>query len=148
MKSKELSIAIKIASEAHLNQMDKGGNPYILHPIWVMNKVRHLGHEYMIVGVLHDVVEDSNWSISKLRSAGIPEVCLVALALLTHDPDMEYQSYIKSLAVNEIAREVKMRDLEHNSKITRLKGLRDKDFERMKKYNKAYTYLKEYKYKK
>lgn len=141
----DLGLAINIASNAHLGQMDKGGNPYILHPLWVMHKVRHLGIKYMIVAVLHDAVEDTDVTYEELRSKGFNFEVIEALKLLDHSDDsVPYEDYIEKLATNCIAREVKLRDLEHNSKITRLKGLRQKDFERLVKYQKAYSYLKEY----
>lgn len=139
-----LATAINIASNAHLGQFDKGGNPYILHPLWVMHKVRHLGEKYMIVAVLHDVPEDTEITIENLKELGFNFEIIEALKLLTHDSSVPYMEYIEKLALNDIARKVKLRDLEHNSKITRLKGLRDKDFERLKKYQIAYNYLKEY----
>lgn len=140
-----LGEAIKIAANAHLGQLDRGGHPYILHPLWVMHKVRHLGEEYMIVAVLHDVVEDTNITIEDLMLLGFSQSIIYSLQLLDHsDKSVPYMDYIQNLAHDKIAREVKLRDLEHNSKITRLKGLRDKDFERLKKYQKAYDYLKNY----
>lgn len=137
-----LGRAIAIASLAHANQVDKGGQPYILHPLWVMNKVRHLGELYMIVAVLHDVVEDTDWTIAKLRDEGFNEYILHSLSLLDMK-DKDYDEQIRIIATDDIARQVKLRDLEHNSKITRLKGLRKKDFERLEKYHRAYTYLME-----
>lgn len=137
-----LAKAIKIASIVHLNQLDKSGNPYILHPLWVMDRVRHLGEDYMIVAVLHDVVEDSDWTIHNLIVEGFNSDICIALSLLNHSPDISYDDYIKRLSTNPIAKEIKLRDLEHNSKITRLKGLRKKDFDRLEKYHKAYIYLK------
>jgi (p)ppGpp synthase/HD superfamily hydrolase len=137
-----LAKAIQIASTAHLNQTDKGGKPYILHPLWVMDRVRHLGEDYMIVAVLHDVVEDSkDWSFVDLSKEGFNQNVMYALSLLTHNPDISYDDYIKAIALDPIAKAVKLRDLEHNSKITRLKGLRKKDFDRLEKYHRAYTYL-------
>ena len=137
-----LAKAIQIASTAHLNQVDKGGKPYILHPLWVMDRVRHLGEDYMIVAVLHDVIEDSkDWSIHNLIAEGFNSDICLALSLLTHNPDVFYDDYIKAIAINPIAKAVKLRDLEHNTKITRLKGLRKKDFDRLEKYHRAYTYL-------
>jgi (p)ppGpp synthase/HD superfamily hydrolase len=136
-----LAKAIHIASEAHLNQTDKGGKPYILHPLWVMDRVRHLGEDYMIVAVLHDVVEDSDWTVEKLANEDFNLKVISALLLLTHHESQSYDDYIKAIANDRIAREVKLRDLEHNSKITRLKGLRKKDFDRLEKYHRAYTYL-------
>jgi len=138
-----LGKAIKIAVSAHDGQTDKGGNPYILHPLWVMNKVRHLGEDYMIAAVLHDVVEDSNWTIEELEDAGFKFEILEAIRLLTHRHKVNYDAYIAFIKRNEIAKQVKLRDLEHNSKITRLKGLRPKDLERLEKYHKAYTFLKQ-----
>ena len=139
-----LGLAIKIASDAHLGQLDKGGNPYILHPLWVMHKIRHLGVKYMIVAILHDVLEDTSVTIEDLIAYGFNFEIIEALKLLTHDPSVPYMTYIEKIALNDIARQVKLRDLEHNSKITRLKGLRDKDFERLVKYQKAYQYVKEH----
>lgn len=141
-----LAKAIQIASTAHLNQKDRGGNPYILHPLWVMHKIRHLGEKYMIVAILHDVIEDTYIEIEDLIAEGFSDEIIEALRLLDHrDESVSYMDYIKRIAPNKIAREVKLRDLEHNSKITRLKGLRDKDFVRLQKYQIAYSYLKEFK---
>ena len=138
-----LGRAIEIAAVAHSGQVDKGGKPYILHPLWVMDRVRHLGEDAMIVAVLHDVVEDSDWTLVKLASEGFSLKVIQALTLLTHDKDMGYDEYIKAISMNPIAKAVKLRDLEHNSKITRLKGLRKKDFDRLEKYHRAYVYLSE-----
>ena len=138
-----LGEAIKIAANAHLGQFDRGGNPYILHPLWVMHKIRHLGEKYMIVAVLHDVIKDTLITYEDLVNFGFNFEIIEALKLLDHsDESIPYMEYIEKLAVNDIARQVKLRDLEHNSKITRLKGLREKDFERLKKYQIAYNYLK------
>lgn len=108
-----------------------------------MHKIRHLGERYMIVTVLHDVVEDTDMTIYDLKAVGFDMEILLAIDYLDHsDQSIPYMDYIKNLSVNKIAREVKLRDLEHNSKITRLKGLREKDFERLTKYQKAYEFLK------
>lgn len=137
-----LGKAISIASSAHEGEEDRGGKPYILHPLWVMDRVRHLGEDSMIVGVLHDVVEDTDWTLDKLIKEGFNQNVIHALSLLTHDKsEVPYEKYIEGISKCEIALEVKLRDLEHNSKITRLKGIRDKDFERIKRYHKSYRYL-------
>jgi len=139
-----LDKAIQIAVQAHAGQLDKGGNPYILHPLWVMNQVRHLGEDYMIVAVLHDVVEDSenqSETYNKIIKEGFNQNVMYALALVTHDKEIPYDDYIKALSTNPIAKAIKLKDLEHNSKITRLKGLRKKDFDRLEKYHRAYIYL-------
>ena len=138
-----LGRAIAIAGQAFQNKQDKGGKPYILHCLWVMNKVRHLGEKYMIVGVLHDLVEDTDWTIERLRAEGFSEEVLIAIDIMTHDKEgVSYEVYTSVIYLNDIAREVKLRDLEHNSKITRLKGVTSKDVTRAKKYHTAYIYLK------
>ena len=138
-----LGRAIAIAGQAFQNKQDKGGKPYILHCLWVMNKVRHLGEKYMIVGVLHDLVEDTDWTIERLRAEGFSKEVLMAIDIMTHDKEgVSYEVYTSVIYLNDIAREVKLRDLEHNSKITRLKGVTSKDVTRAKKYHTAYIYLK------
>lgn len=138
-----LAKAISIASLEFINKTDKSGQPYILHCLWVMHKVRHLGDVYMIVAVLHDLIEDTDWTIERLFAQGFTKEIIDAIDILTHKKHQEYSGdYIIQIKNNPIAREIKLRDLEHNSKITRLKGLREKDINRVKKYHEAYTYLK------
>ena len=136
-----LGRAIEIAASAHAGQVDKGGKAYILHPLWVMDRVRHLGEDYMIVAVLHDVIEDSEWTLTDLIKEGFDPNVRYALSLLTHDPADQYDDYIRKIATDPIAKAVKLCDLEHNTKLTRLKGLRKKDFDRLEKYHRAYTYF-------
>jgi len=143
----KLGLAISIAAKAFEGKTDKGGNPYILHCLWVMNEVRHLGEEAMIVAVLHDLVEDTdetseiNWTFDKLLAAGFSTGVVGDLYLLTHIKGTDYMEYIKPIAVSKRATEVKKADLRHNSDITRLKGLRKKDHDRIEKYSIAYVYL-------
>lgn len=138
-----LGKAISIASKSFEKIKDKGGRPYILHCLWVMDRVRHLGDEYMIVAVLHDLVEDTDWTIQMLREEGFSERILHSIDILTKKDDVPYKEYITLVKINAIAREVKLRDLEHNSKITRLKGVTDNDLKRAEKYHKSYIYLKD-----
>ena len=136
-----LAKAIMIASVAFATTFDKGGKPYILHCLWVMNQVRHLGMDYMIVAVLHDLVEDTDWTIEQLRMEEFPEYILKSIDVLTHKEGVSYDNYIKLITTDEIAIDVKLRDLKHNSDITRLKDVRKKDFDRLEKYAKAFKYL-------
>lgn len=136
-----LGRAIEIAATAHAGQVDKGGKAYILHPLWVMDRVRHLGEDFMIVAVLHDVVEDSEWTCKDLLNEGFSAEIVFSLNLLTHFKSVSYDDYIQAISLNMMAKVVKLRDLEHNTKVTRLKGLRKKDFDRLEKYHRAYTYL-------
>ena len=140
-----LTKAIKIAATAFENDLDKGGTPYIMHLLYVMHKVKHLGETAMICAVLHDLIEDKEkdgYNREFIRKEFNEEVEYI-LFLLTHDKRMDYMDYIKTLSNNKIAKAIKMADLEHNSKISRMKSLRKKDFERLEKYNIAYQYLKD-----
>lgn len=142
---KLLAKAIAIASTAFVTTLDQGGQPYILHCLRVMIKVKHLGPLAMICAVLHDVVEDKEkegYTFDYLRSEGFSQEVITILELLTHRKDTTpYMDYIKGLSIHVIAKEIKKADLEDNSDITRLKGLRKKDFDRLEKYSIAYLYL-------
>ena len=135
-----LSKAIYIASDAHKNQLDKAGKPYILHPIHLMNKLLY-DTDLAIIAVLHDVVEDTHWTIEKLKDQGFSERVIIALDLLTHKKEHSYEEYIDLICQNIDAITVKRKDLEHNSDITRLKGVSTKDLERIKKYHLAFVKL-------
>jgi len=139
-----LATAIKIAATAFEHKFDKGGTPYIMHCLYVMHKVKHLGELAMVCAVLHDVVEDcekDGYDYEYLRTQKISEEAISILKLLTHIDGVPYMDYIKPIATNHIAKAVKKADLEHNTKVSRLKGLRKKDFDRLEKYSLAYTYL-------
>jgi len=138
-----LGKAILIASTVHASQKDKGGNAYILHPIRIMMRLRTTDDELMQIAILHDVVEDSKeWDIEKLAAEGFSYRVLTALDLLTHNSEDSYQDYIKNISTNADAIRVKIEDLRDNSDITRLKGLKEKDFKRMEKYHRAFQFLK------
>lgn len=139
-----LATAIRVASEAHHKILDKGGSAYILHPIRVMLRLRSDDPELMGVAVSHDVLEDSkDHEEDDLRREGYTERMVVALKLLDHRDGSPYPVYIERMGDNLDAILVKMEDLRDNSDITRLKGVRDKDIERVIKYHTSYLYLKE-----
>jgi len=135
-----LERAIAIAAEAHAGQKNKDGDPYILHPVRVM--MRQDGLDARMAGILHDVVEDSPWTIEQLRAEGFSEEVLAAVDSMTHRDDEDYFDYVKRAGANPISRRVKLADLEDNMNIMRLAEVRDKDLERMRKYHKAWTMLK------
>lgn len=141
---KLLAKAIKIASEAFEDRLDKGGKPYIMHCLYVMNKVEHLGETAMVCAVLHDLIEDIENAHDILADNGIPVQIVFTLNLLTHKKDESYMDYVKRIGASgdDIAIEIKKADLEHNSQIMRLKGLTKKDFDRLEKYFIAYEYLR------
>ena len=138
-----LSKAIAIAAEGHSGMTDLGGEPYILHCIRVMDKVRSLGHQAQVVAILHDYIEDVGGYPREDLIQAIGFESLTILDLLTKKRGEDYlSSYIKRVATNPLATAVKMADLEDNSSILRLKGISKKDFDRMEKYHRAYLYLK------
>lgn len=135
-----LTDAIRLAVLAHGQTMDKAGHePYILHPIRVMLK-QDTEHGRM-AGVLHDVVEDTPTTLRDLQEQGFPAPVIHALRLLTHDDDTPYPQYIERLAGDELARKVKIADLEDNMDIRRLDRLAEKDFKRLAKYQAAWAKL-------
>jgi len=135
-----LAKAISIVSQAFAKKLDKGGNPYILHCLHVMNQMPQTDYELMSIAVLHD---HTNWTFQMLRDEGFSERVVNAVSCLTHDHNVSYDDYIKIISTNKDARLVKLADLRHNSDITRLKGLRKVDHERLEKYCRSYVYLSE-----
>lgn len=134
-----LERAIEIATEAHRGQRDKAGNDYIGHPLRVMAAGKTT--EEKIVGVLHDVIEDSDWSFEQLATEGFSTEIIDALRCLTHDPKVPYDKYISCIKGNPLAVAVKLNDLSDNMDIRRLPCLSGKDVERIRKYLRAYKQL-------
>ncbi len=137
-----LAKAISLAAKVFQGKKDKAGKPYILHCLRVMNGVDQDDEQLMQIAVLHDVVEDSDMTIDDLKDMGFCARVIIGVGLLTHNKEEQYDSYIKRIAMSSDAKAVKLADLKDNTDITRLKGLRQKDFERMEKYHKAWVYLK------
>lgn len=136
----DLDQAIFIASQAHRGQRDKGGAPYILHPLRVMARMK--SDEERIVAVLHDVIEDNPfWTPYKLRRRGFGDNIIRALAALTRDKGESYEAFIERCGANPLARRVKLADLDDNSDLTRIPAPTERDWDRMKKYGRAITYL-------
>jgi len=139
-----LAKAIAIAGKAFEDKVDKGGKPYILHCLRVMYSVEYLGEEAMIVAVLHDLIEDTDWTVEMLVAEGFARPTVEMIKMMTHIDNEPYDDYIARVALNKVTRRVKMGDLKDNSNIHRMKGLREKDFKRLEKYFRAYAYLKEW----
>jgi len=135
-----IEAATAIAVEAHKGQVDKAGRPYILHPLRVMEQMR--SDDEKIVAVLHDVVEDSAWTLSALQNAGFPSHIVSALDALTKRDGENYQDFIERVNCSSLAKAVKMADLRDNMNIARLPlPLTSKDHERLAKYERALRYL-------
>lgn len=136
-----LQQAIEIAVKAHAGQIDKVGQPYIMHPLRVMNMGNTI--EEKIVGVLHDVIEDSDITFDDLSAEGFPEEIIDALWCVTKLSDDEpYDAFIERVKQNPLAIKVKINDLTDNMDLKRLPYLTEKDFERLQKYVSAYNELK------
>ena len=138
-----LGKAIAIVAEAFKNKTDKAGEPYILHCLTVMNDLHSDDDELNCQAVMHDLFEDCSeqWNVAKLLAEGFSNRVVMGVFHLTHDKTISYEDYIKTISGYPDAVKIKLSDLRHNSNITRLKGLTKKDFDRMEKYHKAYTYL-------
>ena len=135
-----LQRAIEIATEAHKGQFDKAGNDYIGHPLRVLEMGR--SEQEKIVGVLHDVVEDTDWTFERLAAEGFSEETIAALRCVTKTSENEnYDDFIERVKKNPLAVAVKINDLTDNMDIRRLPYLSDKDVKRLKKYLKAYKKL-------
>ena len=136
-----LEKAIQIAVEAHAGTKDKGGKAYILHPISVMMRVET--EEEKIVAILHDVVEDTDWTFDALRKEGFSETVIEALETVTKSSEEEdYDDFIQRSLKNDIGRKVKIADLRENLDVTRIGELYPKDIERINKYKRALQTLK------
>lgn len=130
-----LERAIAIAATAHAGQVDKGGAPYILHPLKVMMRMNSL--QERIVAVLHDVVEDCGISLDDLRKEGFSEEVLSAIESVTKVPGESYEDFVERAAQNPIGRVVKLADLEENSDLSRIASPSWEDLERVEKYRRA-----------
>lgn len=136
-----LSAAIHLATTAHNGQYDRGGNPYILHPLRVMSYIKLDDEELQCIAVLHDVVEDCAVTWNDLYTAGMTERIVVAVRALTKMPGQSYDEYKAALFANSDAMRVKLADLRHNTDIRRLKGVSEKDIARIARYHELYLEL-------
>lgn len=137
-----LDRAKEIAKVAHEGQVDKAGKPYIEHPMRVMNMGKSM--EEKIAGILHDVVEDSEWTFEMLEKEGIPKDVMDALRCVTKlSEDEDYDHFIARVKTNPLAIKVKLNDLKDNMDITRLEEVTEKDLARLNKYIRAYRQLTE-----
>jgi len=133
-----LGKAIVIAANAHAGQYDKGGKPYILHCLAVLNLVESDDEEIRCIAVLHDVIEDTKTTYSELSEAGMSERVIKGISILTKMLGQTYDEYKQAVFSSTDAMIVKKADLTHNSDIRRLKGISEKDIARMTKYHQFY----------
>lgn len=131
--------ALDIATKAHADQVDKAGVSYIHHPIHVASMVS--GEKAKVVALLHDVIEDSSYTLDDLRKNGMDEEIIEAVSILTKPKNKSYDEYLKKVKENQLAREVKLADLQHNSDLTRLSKVCEADLKRVEKYKNAIVFL-------
>ena len=133
--------ALKLCFEAHKEQVDKSGIPYVFHPFHLAEQMQT--EETTVVALLHDLVEDTPYTIEDLKGMGFDENITDAIALMTHADDVDYMDYVREIKKNPIAKAVKIADLKHNSDLTRLDVIDEKALSRREKYLKAMALLEE-----
>ncbi|MFD0715502.1 HD domain-containing protein [Paenibacillus sp. GCM10027626] len=136
-----LTKALILAAQYHDGQTDKGGNPYILHPVRLM--LQASTDEERMVALLHDIVEDTPVTLEELRSAGFSENIVTAVDCLSRQPDESYEQFIERIRGNDLARRVKILDLQDNSDLSRIADPEEKDRARIEKYRRSLEILEQ-----
>ncbi|HST63233.1 MAG TPA: HD domain-containing protein [Longimicrobium sp.] len=134
-----LEEAIEIAAQAHRGQRDRAGAPYILHPLRMMFAVQTDAER--MAAVLHDVVEDTDWTLDALRERGFSEQVVTAVDHLTRREGESYEAFVRRAAQHPVARRVKVADLEDNMDVRRIGTVSADDVERLTKYHRAWRLL-------
>ena len=134
-------MALKLCFEAHKEQRDKSGLPYVFHPFHLAEQMQT--EETVIVALLHDLVEDTEYTIADLTEMGFDKAATDAIALMTHAKGVEYMAYVRAIKENPIAKTVKLADLKHNADLTRLDSIDEKALLRREKYLEAIRLLSE-----
>jgi len=137
-----LNAMLVITTNAHAGQYDRGGNPYILHPLKVMHYLKTDDEELQCIALGHDVIEDTDTTYADLRAAGMTERIINGISALTKVPGETYDEYKRRVFGNVDAMRVKLCDLRHNTDIRRLKGVSERDLERMAKYQRFYLEIR------
>lgn len=131
--------ALKLCFEAHKEQTDKSGMPYVFHPFHLAEQMDD--EETTVVALLHDVIEDTHYTIDDLTAMGFNKAVADAIALMTHADRVDYMDYVRAIKENPIAKAVKLADLAHNSDLTRLDIVDEKALRRVEKYKQAMKIL-------
>jgi len=143
-KGEMLSNMLVLATNAHAGQFDKGGNPYILHPLKVMYKLKSDDEELNCIALGHDVIEDTDTTYDDLRAAGMTERVINGIRGLTKLPGQSMSEYKKGVFANIDCMLVKKEDLRTNSDLRRLKGVTPKDIERVGRYQIFYHEIEQH----
>ena len=135
----QTKMALKLCFDAHKDQTDKTGLPYVFHPFHLAEQMTD--EVTTVVALLHDVIEDTHYTLEDLRKMGFSDTAVEAIARMTHDPAVPYMDYVARIKENPIARTVKIADLRHNSDTTRLDVVDESALERKEKYRRALAFL-------
>ncbi|MBR2970958.1 MAG: bifunctional (p)ppGpp synthetase/guanosine-3',5'-bis(diphosphate) 3'-pyrophosphohydrolase [Clostridia bacterium] len=133
--------ALRLCFDAHKNQVDKTGLPYVFHPFHLAEQMTD--EISTVCALLHDVVEDTEYTFDDIRNMGFPQEVIEVLRLLTHDHGVPYMEYVKKISTNTIAKQVKLADLRHNSDLSRMDIIDEKALSRTQKYKQAIELLSE-----
>jgi (p)ppGpp synthase/HD superfamily hydrolase len=133
-----LAKMLVLATNAHAGQFDRGGAPYILHPLKVMHYLKTCDEELQCIALGHDIIEDTSITYSELLAAGMSMRVVEGIRTLTKQPGEGYDEYKARVMQSRDAMLVKQCDLRHNSDIRRLKGVSEKDLSRIAKYSQFY----------
>ncbi len=133
--------AMRLCFDAHKEQADRAGMPYVFHPFHLAEQMQD--ELSVVCALLHDVVEDTDYTFEILLDMGFPDQAIAVLRLLTHDPAVPYFDYIEAISRDPIAKRIKLADLVHNSDLSRIDAdkIDEKTLERCEKYKKAIAIL-------
>ncbi len=134
-------LALNLCFDAHKDQKDKSGQPYVFHPFHLAEQMTT--EETTIVALLHDLLEDTDYTVADLAEMGFDKSVTDAIALMTHAEGVDYMDYVRAIKENPIAKAVKLADLRHNSDLSRLDVVDEKALRRVEKYAKAIALLEE-----
>jgi (p)ppGpp synthase/HD superfamily hydrolase len=133
--------ALKLCFEAHKDQRDKSDIPYVFHPFHLAEQMTT--EETTVVALLHDVIEDTEYTVKDLVEMGFSPKMIDAIVLMTHEEGVDYMDYVRKIKTNPIAKAVKLADLKHNSDLTRLDAVDEKALKRREQYLEAIAFLEE-----
>lgn len=134
-------MALRLCFDAHKEQTDKSGMPYVFHPFHLAEQMDT--EETTIVALLHDLIEDTDHTVEDLINMGFSKTVTDAIVLMTHAEGVDYMDYVRAIKGDPIAKTVKLADLKHNSDLTRLDTVDEKALIRREKYLKAIALLEE-----
>ena len=131
--------ALKLCFDAHKDQVDKTDMPYVFHPFHLAEQMTD--EISTVCALLHDVIEDTDYTFNDLIGMGFPKRVIEVLSLLTHDEDVPYMDYVKGISVDPVAKQVKLADLRHNSDLSRMDSVDEYAYRINEKYKAAIAFL-------